>query len=281
MGIWWGIMVAVAAINFAAAVFLFVRAIRRGKTDGADKKYITLLGVLGLIFVTVALYRSVFVSSYPDRLAWFDTLFNSPLVVRCLALFAELSFIGMVSIVSTRLAADLGLKDDVSNAKLGNFLFKGLPVAAFCCIALAQFFAFGGLITQYLTLFAIEETLWALAFLSVVPLVIFGIRKIRRDKTVAKNIKAFFIIMAVWCAGYLAFQSYALPFMYYSQLAQDAGRVVPPDAFLQAITGFTVTHDYETWGGAGFFIWHSGYFSVCAWMALFFMTAPKKLKAGN
>jgi hypothetical protein len=149
-----------------------------------------------------------------------------------------------------------------------------LPFVAVGCIFVAQFFAFAGLITQYRTPFAIEEALWALAFLSITPLVIMGLKK---QNDTAKGFKTFLIIMAVWCGGYLAFQCfYALPFMYFANLAQDAGKIVSGDALKQAISAYTVTRDFNTWGGFGFIIWHSGYFSLCSWMTLFFMSAPRK-----
>ena len=154
-------------------------------------------------------------------------------------------------------------------------MLKKLPYFTFGCIFIAQFFAYAGLITGYLTPFAIEETLWALAFLSVTPLVIVGLKQ----KSVVKSYKQFLVIMAIWCGGYLAFQCfYALPFSYYANLSHDIGKVIPHDALRRAIFGFTSTKDFDKWGGLGFFIWHSGYFSICAWMVLFFMTAPRKRK---
>jgi heme exporter protein D len=32
-----------------------------------------------------------------------------------------------------------------------------------------------------------------------------------------------------------------------------------------------VTREFDEWGGIGFFIWHTGYFTVCSWMVLLFM----------
>jgi hypothetical protein len=38
------------------------------------------------------------------------------------------------------------------------------------------------------------------------------------------------------------------------------------------------TKDLGAWGGMGFIIWHTGYFSICVWMALFLMTGPRLSK---
>ena len=263
-------MVAIGLLNFGIAIVLFAKSVKQQRRDTDNAKYFLLLRVLGLLFVTVALYRTVFVSSYPNRLAWFDTLFNSPFVIRSMAFFAELSFIGMITVILRKLSKDL-----LQDKRFA--LVSKLPFVAFGCIALAQPLAFGGLGYQSLIMFAIEETLWAAAFISIVPVVIAGIKQSKKADPPEKGYKAFLLIMAVWCCGYLAFQClFALPFMHYVGLAQDIGRVIPPDALWQSIFNYTATRDFSIWGGLGFFIWHSGYFSICAWMALFFMTAPHK-----
>jgi hypothetical protein len=38
------------------------------------------------------------------------------------------------------------------------------------------------------------------------------------------------------------------------------------------------TKDLSAWGGMGFVVWHTGYFSICVWMVLFLMTGPRLLK---
>jgi len=268
MNIWWTVMVIVGSVNLLAALFLFFRSFSWSKLDPEYSRYISILRICGIVFASVALYRSIFVSSYPDRLAWFDSLFNSPFVVRSLALFAEMSFIGMIALVLRNLNKEMQLT--------GPVLAKA-PAVAVICIFIAQFFAFGGLITQSNTQFAIEEALWAVAFIAFFPLSIIGLKKSWKLETVSKGCKAFFLVMTIWCTGYLAFQLFfALPFMYIAAIPQDIGRVVPPDAFMQSIFNFTATRDFDTWGGIGFFIWHSGYFSVCVWMVLLFMTAPRR-----
>jgi hypothetical protein len=264
--LWSIIMIVINSINFLLAISIFRQSKKWSFQEQEQTKYFTYLRIMGLIFVSVALYRSVFVSSYPNRLAWHDTLLNSPFIIRSLASFAEMSFIGMIAIILQSLNNILPTPN--------KFLYK-TPLIAVGCIFLAQFFAFAGLITQYLVLFAVEETLWGLAFLSILPLVII---RLKQTKTinVSKSIKAFLIVMAIWCIGYCIFQwGIALPFIHFADLSSDVAKVVPADALGQAIFNFTVTRDFETWGGIGFFIWHSGYFSLCVWMSLLFMSAPR------
>jgi len=161
-------------------------------------------------------------------------------------------------------------------------LFARAPYISIACIFIAQFFAFGGLITQYLSLFAVEECLWTLAFLCFVPLVILGLRQIKTGQITQSSRKRFFWVMTIWCGGYLAFQLfYALPFMYFLELAADAGKAVPPDALRAAIFDTTMTRGFDDWGGIGFMIWHSVYFSVTAWIYLFGFMAARKDAGGK
>ena len=272
---WWTTMVIISAINFIIAIFLFAKSLKAKKLEPENKKYFLVTRTLGIIFVSVAMYRTVFVSNYPDRLAWFDTIFNSPLVIRSLALFAELSFIGIITIILLKLNRDIKNINVGENIKERSFLEK-MPFVAAACLILAQFFAYAGLIGQSLTMFAIEETLWAVGFLSITPLVLTRLKELKPYKEIAKRYRVFLTILAVWCFGYLSFQCFfALPFMHYAEIASDIGKSFPSDALQTALFDFTATRDFSTWGGIGFFIWHSGYFTICAWMVLYFMTAPR------
>ncbi|MCL1928252.1 MAG: hypothetical protein FWG07_05610 [Treponema sp.] len=282
MQTWHITTITISTINLLLALFIFFRSFKWKAEEPHNAGYFLLLRSMGLIFVSVALYRSVFVSSYPDRLVWFDTLFNSPFLIRCLAVFAEISTIGMIAVILLKMNRDMPFFEaentgDVKKERPLHTIIRKLPFAAVGCIFLAQFFAFAGLITQYFWPFAIEETLWALAFISVTPVVVAGLMRLKKENQKEKSLKFFLVILAVWCIGYLMFQCfYALPFLYYSELALDAGKSIPVNALQQAIFNYRVTRDFNIWGGIGFFIWHSGYFSICSWLALIYMTAPRK-----
>lgn len=269
-------MVTIGVINWVIAVFIFFRSFKWAQQEPHHSKYFLLLRTLGIIFVSVALYRSVFVSSYPDRLVWFDTILNSPFLIRCLAFFAELSFIGIIAVILLKLNSEIPLDNYGKNQTWINALLTNTPFIAVGCIFIAQFFAFAGLFTQYHSLFAIEEMLWLTAFLSIAPLIFVRLKQVKNQKLTEKSYKIFLIIMTIWCIGYLVFQCFSLPFVYFAHLSQDVGRVIPPDPLRQAIYTYTVTRDFQTWGGLGFFIWHSSYFSICVWMVLFFMSSPRK-----
>ena len=270
--IWSTIMVVLNAVSFVLAIVIFNNSIKCSKTEPKKARYFCLLRIMGMIFITVALYRSVFVSSYPNRLAWYDTILNSAFVIRCLATFAEISFISMIAVILKEVCRVIPFNDD----KKAYRIFEKTPILAVGCIVLAQFFAFVGLITQFLILFAIEEALWGVAFLSITPLVLLKLKQAKKYN-IDKNIKIFLTVIAIWCIGYSIFQwGIALPFIHFADLSLDVGRVIPVDALKQTIFNFTATRDFKTWGGLGFFIWHSGYFSLCVWMSLLFMMAPRE-----
>jgi len=265
-------MVGVGMANFLAAGYIVCRSLRWSKIEPESARSFALLRVCVVVFAAVAAYRSIFVSSYPDRLVWFDSLLNSPFLIRCLAACAEMSAVTISAVALLKLNRQYGLGGKFSRA----------PYASIACIFAAQFFAFGGLLTQYQTLFAVEEFLWTLAFLGFVPSTFLGLRQINAGQIVQANQKVFFWVMAIWCAGYLAFQiCYALPFMYIMEIASDVGRAIPPDALRAAIFNFTVARDFNAWGGIGFMIWHSVYFAVTIWVYLFGFMAARKDSGGK
>ena len=110
----------------------------------------------------------------------------------------------------------------------------------------------------------------------ILPLVLIQLRLLR----------IFTIIMTVWCIGYGGFELlFNLPVVYWpSSLAQLRSAVPVPairtgiEAVRDAFLVVRETKDLAAWGGLGFVIWHSGYFSICVWMVLFFMNGPRRLK---
>src|SRR5262245_559704 len=104
-GPWWGTLVALNVLSLLVGVFLFARPIR--DVEPGDVRYVKLMRTMGLIFVVVALYRSIFVSSYLHQLAWFDTVWNSSLLIRTLAISAELSFAGLIAKTLLRVNHDI------------------------------------------------------------------------------------------------------------------------------------------------------------------------------
>lgn len=282
---WWGTLVAINTINLSIGIFLYIRS-KKGQHP-TDARYQRIMRILGLVFLCVAFYRSVFVSSYLEQLAWFDSLLNSSLLIRCLAIFAELSFAGLIARSLLRMDTDV-LELIPSNNKFIAILYTKAPIFLFLCILIANIFATAATITKIDVLFAIEETLWGLAFLSIIPMLILSMRKLfslRNTEAWAntRQFRALVIMLAVFAIGYSFYSLfYHLPIEYWpSALAQlrmpdpvPAFRFGVP-AIRDALLIVHETKDLSAWGGIGFVIWHTGYFSLCGWMVLFLMTAPR------
>ena len=103
--VWWGTLVAINAINLTLCIFLFIRSTK--DPHPVDARYQGLMRIMGLVFLGVAFYRSIFVASYLEQLAWFNSLLNSSLLIRCLAIFAELSFAGLIAKSLLRMNAEV------------------------------------------------------------------------------------------------------------------------------------------------------------------------------
>jgi hypothetical protein len=239
---------------------------------------------MGLAFTLVAMYRSVFVSRYLYQYGWFDTIANSSLIIRSSAWMAELSFAGLIAFAMLRFN-----KDMPQNNRGGRYLLsqyeRHAPWALVTCIFLAQFFATGGLITKSRLLFAIEETLWGVGFLSVLPLAIIQLRRAFPGGQKSKPpelgmLRTFSVLNVGWCLIYCTYALiYHLPTEYWATALEQLKTGIPPiktdiSAVADAFYIVNVSHSYPDWG-FGFVLWHSAYFSVCVWLALFLMRAPR------
>jgi hypothetical protein len=284
---WWGTLVAINAINLILCIFLFIRSTK--DPHPVDAGYQGMMRVMGLVFLCVAFYRSIFVSSYLEQLAWFNSLLNSSLLIRFFAIFAELSFAGLIAKSLLRMNTEVPELIHTKN-KVAVILQTRAPIFFFFCILIANIFATAATITKMDVLFAIEETLWGLAFLSIIPMLILSMRRLFSYRNTSawvhtRQFRMLTLILAIFAIGYSCYSLfYHLPIEYWpSALAQlRAQNLEPTFKFgIQAIRDafFIVreTKDLSAWGVIGFVIWHTGYFSICGWMVLFMMTAPRLL----
>ena len=95
-----------------------------------------------------------------------------------------------------------------------------------------------------------------------------------------KIIKVCLTILCVYTIGYSIYQlGYALPFNQYAHLREEWAKphLGLREGFKKALFSFTKSRDFDTWGGIGFFIYPSCYFTICTWMNLTFSLAPRKL----
>ena len=280
---WWAALVTVNVVNVALCAHYYRQSVRA--PDG-DSVYLQRMRIMGLIFTLVALYRSIFVSRYLYQYAWFDTFANSSLLIRTFAWAAELSFSGLIALAMLKFTADMPHTPLRVNRLSSLYRTKG-PYILVACIFFAQFFATGGLITKSRLLFAIEETLWTAGFLSILPLAALQFRQAFATKQVALDpglsmLKTFSAVNLGWCVIYCSYGLvYHLPTEYWASAVQQMQTGVPEirtgsAAVTDALTIVNVTHSYSDWG-FGFVFWHSAYFSICVWLAIFLMRGPRKL----
>lgn len=282
---WWGTLVAINFIQLIIGIFLFIRS--RQDRNPADARYLRLMRTMGLIFVVVAFYRSIFVSSYLRQLAWFDSVLNSSLLIRSFAICAELCFAGLIAKSLLRLNEDVPELIDPKK-KFQTFLQTKTPIILFVCICIANVCATIATITKVDLLFALEETFWGIGFISIIPMLIISMRKLARYRNTAAwvNLRQFrilLIVVTLFSIGYALFEwGFNLPVVYWPNAIAQLQMPNPDPAFkfgfqaiLDALLIVRETKDLNAWGGMGFVIWHTGYFSLCVWMVLFLMTGPR------
>jgi hypothetical protein len=278
---WWYTMVFINIVQVTAGIYFYRQSMQ---APDAQSSYVKWMRIMGLVFTIVACYRAIFVSRYLYQYAWFDTVLNSSLLIRLFAWCAELSFAGLIAFAMLRFNKDLPAPKQPSNP-IAAFIHTQSPYVLITCIFVAQFFATTGLITKSRLAFAIEETLWSVGFFSILPLAYIQCRRVfaPEDKTSTARLsmlKSFAIVNISWCVIYCAYGLiYHLPTEYWVSAFEQMETGIPEiksgfSAVSQAFSVVNVTHDYNNWG-FGFLFWHSAYFSVCVWISLFLMRAPR------
>lgn len=277
---WWTVMVVINCCNLMLCALFFRQSLNA--SDG-HTAYRRAMRIMGLVFAVVALYRAVFVSRYLTQMGWFDTLANSSLIIRSFAVFAELSFAGLVAFAMLRFNRDLAFLPARRQAVLGLFL-RCSPYVLIFCIFSAQFFATTGLITKSRLAFAIEETLWFVGFLAILPLAALQFQHVRKQQATAELslLRSFTFVNLGWCLIYCTYGAvFHLPFEYWGAAFEQLHTGVPAiktgwSAVSDALLIINPSRQYGDWGFA-FLLWHSAYFSVCVWLALFLMRGPRLL----
>ena len=287
---WWSAMVTVNIINLIVCLTISRRITRSaGGFSNITDQYQKSMLVMGLIFTMVGAYRAVFVSRYLYQFAWFDVLANSSLLIRFLAIFAELSFAGLFAYAMLRFSKDMPSKNQTNLAL--NFIESKSPYLLFVCIFTAQFFATTATINKNNTLFAIEEILWTVGFLLILPLAFIQLGRALSVKGEAEKQRIKMLlnsstVIFAWCISYCSYGIFFhLPMDFFSDAANSTMAVtaaVPvTQAGLAAVwDAFFIVNESKEFGdwGFGFLFWHSSYFSICVWLAIFLMRAPRAEK---
>ena len=202
---WWTVIVIINVVNLGLCAIVYRRSLN--PKDGCDSVYRRRMRIMGVVFTIVGAYRAIFVSRYITQMAWFDSIANSSLLIRLFAIAAELSFSGLIALGMLRVNADLPITNDTNVNSVKSFMIAKSPYILIISIFLAQFFATSGLITKNKILFAIEETLWTIGFLVVLPLTIIQLRRVFSIKADGEMkrlhmLRKFTRLNVAWCVIY-------------------------------------------------------------------------------
>ena len=90
-------------------------------------------------------------------------------------------------------------------------------------------------------------------------------------------------IVVIWCFIYCSYGLfYHLPFENWTGALNQIETGIPfiksgASAISDAFSIVNETKEYSHWG-FGFLLWHSAYFTICVWIALALMQAPRLIK---
>ena len=265
---WYTVMVIINVVGLVYCAVVYKRSLI--PRDGKDSTYRKWMRIMGVIFTLVSAYRAIGVWSLPYT-------FRIPNTV------AEVSFSGLIAYAMLQFDTYLPAPDDARANKFKSFITK-TPYILVGCIILAQPIDTWGGITHFVLRGVFVETLWGIAFLSVLPLAIIQLRRVLsiKDKEAVERFRMLrysAIIIVAWCVIYCMYRwIFTLPGMWGRALyiLQTEGIVLETgiQAIINAMVIRTPSLEYSEWG-VFFLIWYSAYFSILTWISIFLMKAPR------
>ena len=234
--------------------FALARALReRARDFRAGAFRVELMIFLCAAYVFGCAFRSVLPRADVQRIALFDTWLSSVLVGRSVATIAEICFIIQWAIV-LRALAGMTRADTVRNVAS---VIVPLIVVAECCSWYAV------ITTNYLGN-AVENSIWALAFLLIAVALI---RLIGEFRGIAR---AGLCVAIAGIGAYLAFLIAVDVPMYLARGQEDMASGKALFGLLSGLhdvaTRLTVTHDLAQWRDE--MAWMALYFSAAVWSSL-------------
>lgn len=226
--LWYGAIIAAAG---AALMAVLTMAYRRFGVRPEARRLLLLV----IVVCMVGLYRAVFPVQYSTRKVWHNTRFNATITVRTLAMVAELA-----TIIA------------VYDAFGGGWMMR-LAVAL---VAIAQIPATLGAAMPYEWLFAAEETLWALAGVTILAVGVLVLRGRWASVPLPRNARALAIASVIAMTLYLAFQVWVLTVSWKNADKPPASTLSWCDTSRVARSGYGAVHA----------VWSVGYFAVLPWV---------------
>ncbi|HEY7084620.1 MAG TPA: hypothetical protein VH519_07360 [Hyphomicrobiaceae bacterium] len=251
---WWWVLLTLASSINIALWFLLFRQLRIEPTASIGSgSNVDLMLFLCAAYVFGCAFRSFLPRADVQRICLFDTWLSSVFVGRSVATVAEICFAAQWAIVLRQLGGIAG-----SDATM-NVAWAIVPLifVAQCCSW------YGVLTTNYLAN-AVENSIWALAFLVVG----YGILRLLPQFGGPARLVLFAAIVGI--AIYLAFLITIDVPMYVNRWRYglaDGGKALPPlEGLRDASTRWVVTHDFAQWKDE--IAWMSLYFTAAVWASL-------------
>lgn len=266
---WWSLLTLVSGVNIAVWFVLYSQLHEQpagslGGTSGIElmllrtgspgsTSNIELMLLLCAAYVFGCAFRSFLPRADVQRICLFDTWLSSVVVGRSVATVAEICFVAQWAIILHQLGAMTG-SDTTLNAA-----WVIVPL-----ILIAECFSWYAVLTTHYLGNAIENSIWAVAFLAV------GIGLCRLLPEFDGPVRVVLVVTIVGIAAYLAFLMTVDVPMYLSRwragLAEGSRLLRPLEGLRDVSTRWVVTHDLAEWKGE--IAWMSLYFSAAVWASL-------------
>ena len=251
---WWWALLSLVSTGNVALWFLLYRQFHIEPTGNPGSvAEIELMLFLCAAYVFGCAFRSVLPRADVQRICLFDTWLSSVVIGRSVATVAEISFAAQWAIVLRQ----LGGIAEVDTTLIVASIIVPLIVVAQCCSW------YGVLTTNYLAN-AVENSIWAVAFLLV------AIALCRLLPEFEGIVRLGLIVAIIGIAGYLAFLITIDVPMYLNRWHDDlaGGRKIlgPLQGLRDACTRWVVTHDFAHWKDE--IAWMSLYFTAAVWASL-------------
>jgi hypothetical protein len=250
---WWALLTLVSSGNIALWFVLYHQFHLRptgGLESASDIEFMLLLCAA---YVFGCAFRSFLPRADVQRICLFDTWLSSVLIGRSVATVAEICFAAQWAIVLRQLAGIVGVDTTLTIAEA----IVPLILLAQCCSW------YGVLTTNYLAN-AIENSIWAVAFLLV------GIGLSLLLPEYDGLLRLTLVVAIVGIAVYLAFLITIDVPMYLTRwqngLADGSKVLGPLEGLRDASTRRVVTHDFAQWKDE--IAWMSLYFTAAVWASL-------------
>jgi len=250
---WWGLLALVSSVNIAFWFLLYREFCNSPAGSSASNSDIGLMLLLCAGYVFGCAFRSFLPRADVQRICLFDTWLSSVVVGRSVATVAELCFAAQWAIILRQLGEIAGAETTLNAA----WLVVPLILVAEC------FSWYAVLTTNYLGN-AIENSIWAVAFLIV------GVALCRLLPEFNGAVRWALVIAISGIAFYLAFLMTIDVPMYLGRWRADladGSRLLGIFEGLRDIsTRWIVTHDFAHWKDE--IAWMSLYFSAAVWASL-------------